>query len=78
MMLLARLWLGKLTGPLLQAGFLLLALVTFGAVQRNTGAKAARSRDKEKDREHADRISARIDAHADSRMRQFDDAGYRD
>ena len=45
---------------------------------KNAGRKEERLKAKEKDRENADRIRDDVRLNRDERLRQFDDAGYRD
>lgn len=54
------------------------SLLGFGALERRSGAKTARTDAKQKDLEHAQDIGSRVDAGLADRVRRYDDAGYRD
>jgi hypothetical protein len=54
------------------------ALLGYGARQKAKGRSEARMKSKEADHEKAAEIRNRIESDLSDRLREFDDAGYRD
>lgn len=63
---------------LITLAVLLISLFSYGKLKQNEGAKAARSKEKDADYEHAEDIRDRADRGFAKRVRELDDAGYRD